>query len=300
MTERNDNPLVTIIIPTYNYALYLGKALRSCISQNHSNLEIIVIDDGSTDNTREVVQGFYDDRIRYHYQENRGVSASRNRGIELAQGKFVAFLDADEFLTDDSIETRLAVMLDRYDIHFVLTAAYSVDNKGTLSFRDDGFNKDIVSDRLCERFLLKRLPYTTSAVLMRADRAKQFEFPCSLDNGEDIVYFSKVFFETKGCFLAKPTAVSFSHSDSLRHNLDNLKDHGMGLVEAIFDDPYFQGRLGHIRKRFTADRCFELFRRFFRSEEKTLARKYYRQAVSLQPWRVLKLDYLVKYFRTYR
>jgi hypothetical protein len=135
---------------------------------------------------------------------------------------------------------------------------------------------------------------------MRADQAKQFKFPCNLDNGEDIVYFSKVFFETKGCFLAKPTAVSFSHSDSLRHNLNNLKDHGMGLVEAIFDDPCFQGRLDHIRKRFTADRCFELFRRFFRSEEKTLARKYYRQAVSLQPWRVLKLDYLVKYIRTYR
>ena len=132
MTERNDNPLVTIIIPTYNYALYLGKALQSCISQSYSNLEIIVIDDGSTDNTREVVQGFHDDRIRYHYQENLGVSASRNRGLELAQGEFIAFLDADEYLTDDSIETRLAIMLDRYDIHFVLTAAYSVDNKGTL------------------------------------------------------------------------------------------------------------------------------------------------------------------------
>jgi len=300
VTERNDNPLVTIIIPTYNYALYLVKALRSCISQSYSNLEIIVIDDGSTDNTREVVQGFHDDRIRYHYQENRGVSASRNRGLELAQGTFIAFLDADEYLTDDSIETRLAMMLDRCDIHFVLTAAYSADNKGTLSFRDDGFNSDIVSDRLCERFLLKRLPYTTSAVLMRADRARQFEFPGNLDNGEDIVYFSKVFFETKGCFLTKPTAVSFSHSDSLRHNLDNLKDHGMGLVGAIFDDPCFQGRLDHIRRRFTADRCFELFRRFFRSEEKTLARKYYRQAVSLQPWKVMKLDYLVKYFRTYR
>lgn len=291
---------MSIIIPAYNYAQYLAKALQSCVTQTYGNLEIIVIDDGSTDNTRETTKSFSDPRISYHYQDNSGVSAARNKGLSLAQGAFVTFLDADEYLTDNSIETRLRVMIDNSDIRFVLSSAFSADDTGNLSFsRHTGYGRNIISDRLCEELLLKHLPYTTSAVLMRGDHARKFVFPVNLQNGEDVVYFAKVFFGSKGCFLCEPTAVSWSHPDSLRHNLDNLKKHGMSIVEAIFDDPYYEGRLNHIRKQFTANRYFELFRRFFRSHEKILARSYYQEAVSLRPMLLLKLDYLLKYFRTY-
>ncbi len=299
MTSSENNPLVTIIIPTYNYERYLPRAIESCINQSYGNLEIIIVDDGSTDSTAQIVKKITDRRILYHYQVNQGVSVARNRGLQLAKGNFIGFLDADEYLTDDSVETRLNIMLDDRDIDFVTSTASSMDETGKISVPETDRGKNMVSVRLCEALLLKRIPYTTSAVLIRGDHARKFAFAVNLNNGEDLVFFSKVFFERKGCFLTKPTAVSFSHSDSLRHNIENLKKQGMGLVEAIFDDPYFEGRLNHIRAAFTANRCFELFRRFRRSGDLKLARRYYRKALSLEPSRIFKIDYLFKFLRTY-
>lgn len=88
--------MISVIIPTYNRAGRIGEAIESVIAQTGRDWELIVIDDGSTDDTEEVVRSFGDDRIRYVRQENRGVSASRNVGIEKAKGELIAFLDSDD------------------------------------------------------------------------------------------------------------------------------------------------------------------------------------------------------------
>ena len=91
----NRNPLVSVIIPTYNCAPYIAEAIESVLAQGYRNFEIIVVDDGSTDNTR-VVLGPYWERIIYLEQVNQGVVAARNVGIEYARGELIAFLDADD------------------------------------------------------------------------------------------------------------------------------------------------------------------------------------------------------------
>ncbi len=86
---------ISVIIPTYNRARFVTKAIDSVLSQTYKNYEIIVVDDGSTDDTRHALEP-YQDRIRYIYQENRGVAAARNLGIKSSNGKWVAFLDSDD------------------------------------------------------------------------------------------------------------------------------------------------------------------------------------------------------------
>ncbi len=98
-------PLVSIVIPTYNYCRYIGKALQSCLDQTYKNLEVIVVDDGSTDDTRRVLEGF--PHVVYLFQENQGVSPARNRGVAYARGRFIAFLDADDYLLPNSIVYRV-------------------------------------------------------------------------------------------------------------------------------------------------------------------------------------------------
>lgn len=95
--KAEKNPTVSVIIPTYNRAHLVGRAIQSGLNQTYQDFEIIVVDDGSTDNTEEVVKSFNDPRIRYiMHEKNRGGSAARNTGVRAARGKYIAFLDSDD------------------------------------------------------------------------------------------------------------------------------------------------------------------------------------------------------------
>lgn len=91
-----EQPLVSVITPTYNREDFLPEAIESVLSQDYENFEFLIIDDGSTDNSKEVIDGYMDSgKIRYFYQENSGQSVARNKGISEAKGKYVCFLDSD-------------------------------------------------------------------------------------------------------------------------------------------------------------------------------------------------------------
>src|SRR5690606_25041004 len=91
-----DTPFFSIILPTYNRGPLLSKSISSVLSQKFTDFELIVVDDGSTDNTREVVQSFSDPRIHYYYKENEERNFARNFGISMAKGKYVCFLRSEE------------------------------------------------------------------------------------------------------------------------------------------------------------------------------------------------------------
>jgi glycosyltransferase involved in cell wall biosynthesis len=99
-------PLVSVIVPSYNHGIYLPDAVDSVLNQTHSSVEVIVVDDGSTDKTRDAI-GRYGAQVRYEYQRNQGLAAARNTGLRLASGDFVVFLDADDLLLPTMIEESL-------------------------------------------------------------------------------------------------------------------------------------------------------------------------------------------------
>ena len=107
-TLATRQPRVSVMIPAYNSAKYLPEAIASVLGQTYTDYEIIVVNDGSTDNTREVIEPFLDS-VRYFEQENQGVSATRNRGIYLARGELIAFLDADDIFMPQKLEQQVAV-----------------------------------------------------------------------------------------------------------------------------------------------------------------------------------------------
>jgi glycosyltransferase involved in cell wall biosynthesis len=101
--------LVSIIVPCYNAERFLGETLVSAFAQSYKNTEIIIVDDGSTDGTAELIRS-YGNLVRGEFGPNRGVSAARNRGTSLARGEFVQYLDADDLLTENAIERRVAAL----------------------------------------------------------------------------------------------------------------------------------------------------------------------------------------------
>jgi glycosyltransferase involved in cell wall biosynthesis len=105
----SNKPLVSVIIPCYNAACFIGDTLGSALAQSYREIEIIVIDDGSTDGTRRIIES-YGHRVRAEFGPNRGASAARNRGTELARGEFIQYLDADDLLGPDALVKRVEAL----------------------------------------------------------------------------------------------------------------------------------------------------------------------------------------------
>lgn len=96
--------LVSVIIPVYNCENYISECLESILSQTYSNIEVIIVDDGSTDNTKNIIFKSYISKIRYFYQNNSGAPAARNKGLEKANGEYIIFFDADDRMDNKMIE----------------------------------------------------------------------------------------------------------------------------------------------------------------------------------------------------
>ena len=95
---------ISIIVPIYNAEKYISKCLDSIINQTKKELEIILINDGSTDRTEEIIKKYQDKRIRYFKNKNQGIGKTRNFGIDKAKGKYLLFLDSDDFLVENACE----------------------------------------------------------------------------------------------------------------------------------------------------------------------------------------------------
>lgn len=102
--------MISVIIPTYNRYSFLKKAVQSVLMQSLKDFELIIVDDGSTDETKELILSFSDERIRYFFQENKGVSSARNKGVIESRGDLIAFLDSDDCWKEKKLEKQLKFM----------------------------------------------------------------------------------------------------------------------------------------------------------------------------------------------
>ncbi len=144
MEQAKGSSVVSVIIPCYNHAHFLPEAIESVQQQHYPNVEIVVVDDGSSDNTREVAESF--PGVKYVYQTNKGLSAARNTGIENSTGEFLLFLDADDWLTPNSIERNVQHLLKDEKLAFVsgghrkVFVDEKVEKKETREVTSDHYN----------------------------------------------------------------------------------------------------------------------------------------------------------------
>ena len=116
---QSQHHLVSIIIPAYNAEPYLEETIHSVIAQTYSSWEVVIVNDGSTDNTLNIAKSFKDPRIQAITQKNAGVAAARNKGLFFAQGEFVVFFDADDIMTPEFLEERIAALGDDLTFGYV-------------------------------------------------------------------------------------------------------------------------------------------------------------------------------------
>ena len=123
-------PRVSVIIPAYNHEAYIGEAIASVLAQELADFELIIIDDGSTDATRERISGFSDSRITFLTQENRGAAATLNRGLELARGRYLAILNSDDRYHPERLQRLASALADRPEAGLAVSAVRVIDPAG--------------------------------------------------------------------------------------------------------------------------------------------------------------------------
>ena len=187
--------LISVIIPAYNYAGYIGETLQSLIAQTHQNWECIVIDDGSTDNTQEIVAGFIllDERIKYIYQNNAGQSSARNNGLRNATGDYIQFLDADDLLEPVKLEHHIKFLENFPEVHIVygetryFRTGFPDERRYSISDPDEPWMPKISGqgEALIRKILTRNITTVSSPLIRRNVIDKVGEFDFNLDPLED-------------------------------------------------------------------------------------------------------------------
>jgi glycosyltransferase involved in cell wall biosynthesis len=128
---KESHPMVSVVIPVYNGEDYLAEAIGSVLAQEHHPLEIIVVDDGSTDGTATVASQF-NESVRYIYQPNSGPAAARNRGLKMARGEVIGFVDADDLWVKNKLNRQLGLLADNPSVQIVIGLAHTVEIVGSV------------------------------------------------------------------------------------------------------------------------------------------------------------------------
>lgn len=258
--------MVSVIIPTYNRAASLGQAVNSVLTQGCEHLEVIVVDDGSTDQTREVLHTF-GDRIRVIQQENGGVSAARNAGMAAAAGEWLGFLDSDDLWRPEKLARQLADLAQCPDAvgHAVDVAIHEADGQELSLFELRGLSQEYRQKPLRERPLLEVLnaSFFTQATLLRTDVVRRVGgFTPGMRIHEDIQFLSRVALE--GAMLVSTyvgvdlrRVASEAASLSSIHHLRPIESHTnrCTLFSGVLADPRLTGsERSDIRKRLSGAR----------------------------------------------
>jgi len=203
-------PKISVIIPTYNCAQYIGDAIKSVLDQSFKDYEIIIVDDGSTDDTKEMLNSFIADNIiQYIYQKNEGQSVARNNGILAARGEYIAFLDADDILLPESLQKReivlskhpeIAMVFSDYNEQYITNTIYSRlkrDNfEGLIKDSTIRSNKkySIISKSFIHKYFEFSIsPVWTGTVMIRKALVKSIGlFKTDLRASEDTDYWLRI------------------------------------------------------------------------------------------------------------
>lgn len=203
-------PLVSVIVPIYNKELRLKDTIKCVLSQTFEDLELILIDDGSTDNSAKIALEYKkeDLRIRYYSQENRGVSVARNRGIELAQGEYISFLDAD----------------DRWDKCFLEEMIKAIANRNVcycghyyyINFKKSKAKMRFLEGDILDKYIKNITTPNTNSWLIKKDYLNKFDlrFPINLNWGEDMTFFLKVLLHDKNVKCVDKYLTEYHLSDT--------------------------------------------------------------------------------------
>lgn len=293
-----DSLLLSVIIPAYNYARLLPRALASVMSQADPRVELIVVDDGSSDDTPVLLREartLYGPSLTVIRQANAGAAAARNHGLQICRGRHVLFLDADDELLPGAVATVLDILVARPSLDLLLGGNIKCDPDGREKRFMPASLAEHARQRLQDYLLLKRIAIGHGSMVASRRLLQARRYPEHFRCNEDVPVFAYLL--THGQVASVPFALAriHKHSGSLRHQLAADQEMDLQLVDEVFAG--LPESCLDLRSRYCAQRSLSLFRSACLAGKHDAARGYYRRALSQDLRQALRLTYLKKALR---
>lgn len=219
--DTNIKPVISVVLPTYNRENVISRAVESVLCQTYENIELIIVDDGSSDNTKEIIEN-YKDKIKYIKQDNAGASSARNNGIRQSQGEYIAFLDSDDQWNCNKLQLQYEFFTSN-DVALVST--------GSNTYLEDGSLKKIYPSKINTKPIksFKDVfihPYlgTPTVMVKRNAILSEGGFDETLRTAEDIDLFLRISSHNKIGYIDKNLVNIYLSSDGLSTGLDSYED----------------------------------------------------------------------------
>lgn len=284
-----NNPIFSIVLPTYNRAGILGEAIDSVLKQDFDDWELLVIDDGSTDNTKEVVAAFTDPRVKYIYQENAERSAARNNGITQANGQYICFIDSDDWYTKDHLSAFYKTVQKHNSPVALFYCGYQLKGQDYFVNFEDG---TIPDKTIFERILLD--PIGMVRMCIHKDILKDLKLDVSLSISEDREFLTRVakqgfplIFSNQATYVIRPEDDRSPSVKDLEKNITSL--------EYIIDKLDNKQVSKSTRQLLFGRAFFKLAQAHYEHGNKADAKKYLKKAFAENPtYRLKEKLYLLK------
>ncbi len=310
--ETTYQPLVSVIMPAYNTASFIREAIDSVLSQDYSNKELIIIDDGSTDGTVEIIQE-YGDSVTLLTQHNQGSAVARNTGLDTARGEYVAFLDSDDVWLSGKLSTQVAYMQNNPEIGMIYTRWHVWKPGSDGNFTDpelfaEPFDSSSRADTIVEEgsgWLYNRLLFTsllhTITVMARYDLIeKTGRFDPDLKRGQDYDYWLRASRNTQIHQLDQVLALYRLHGNGCVKKWPYV-NYEKQVVENALNRWGLSGPTGEVTdkraiQRRLSDTCFSFGYHHYWEGSSRLALKAFAESLGHYPGRLAAWRYLLMSF----
>ncbi len=288
MTDKNINPVASVIIPTYNRSNLINEAIDSALRQTFCNFELLVVDDGSTDSTAEVVNKYKDSRIKYFYKQNGGLASARNFGISKATGQYIVFLDDDDLLFDNFLQTMIEKLEqnNQYGLAYCRYLNVFPDGREEISFGPERFFSGFLT-----QYYFKKIPdILPSATLFRKSVFEEQLFDEYLRVYEDQDFFLRLSKNVKFLCVQEILVKRRKTQDSLSERVEIIY-----LPILVYERFYYHFNDRDIVPAMTAKRKLSQFYR--RVAKKHLQMGHRKAAVSFLKKAIRYCPYNLKYYK---
>ena len=280
------NPLVSVVIPSYNSARFVCDAINSVLEQTYKKYEIIVVDDGSTDNTKKILEPYIrKKKIRYVYQENKKQAAARNKGIINSKGNLIAFLDADDMWIPNKLQLQVPLFKDK-GVGLVYGDVVLLEND---LIKPGIHTNEFVSGKIFKKLIMANFICASSVVIRREciDKVGFFKEEIDYFGVEDYHMWLKISYYFKVDYVTNIIVKYRIHSNSTSENYSKIVEREVGVRKDII-------KMFNLPRKISRD-C--LFNSYFRLSYYSIKNKIYGSA-----YKALLKAFLLKpfYYKNYK